>query len=705
MTVAMVSGQSMSGEEQTLRQPLFLASAREAQETLRQLLNACDALNHPVFIHDHEFRIRFANQAYLSRAEARLDDILGTPYWRVFPRSEGPVPSCLRALRQGGEEEVEDITTASGETFFCRALAIKDEQGRYLYSVHVLEDVTERRRLEEELRRERALTDATIKCAPGVFYVIDRQYRFVRWNSYLNRITGLSNEVLRKTSSLDIVHPEDRPLIAAKVKEVFRIGYEEAEARLITVDKGVRDFSFTGQRFIANGAIYLAGFGTDITEYKRARNRLEHLATHDRLTGLPNRNLFFDRLQHGLDTAARHGQQLAVLFVDLDNFKLINDSFGHQKGDLLLTRVADNLQACMRKQDTVSRFGGDEFTVIAEDIREAPEDIVAATAERILQEVAVCYDLGGRQATLSASVGIAFYPRDGKDGITLLNCADAAMYRAKEIGKNNYQFFAAEMNTHAAERRVLENELRNGLARGELFLLYQPQVDLRSGRIIGVESLLRWQHPQRGLLLPDEFIPVAEATGLIVPIGEWVLRGVCEQIREWSASGMRLLPVAVNLSPRQFRQQEIVSSIQNILLDNAVAASNLEFELTETCVMESPELATKVLQRLKDMGASLSIDDFGTGYSSLQYLKRFPIDKLKIDSHFISDLATDPEDQAIVSAIITMGHSLNLNVIAEGVETPQQMEFLRINGCDSVQGYYLNRPLSAQRTAELIGLA
>ncbi|MDT8387801.1 MAG: EAL domain-containing protein [Thiogranum sp.] len=695
----------MGGGENTLHQPLFLASASEAQETLRQLLNACEALNHPLFIHDHEFRILFANGAYLSRAEASIDDILGAPYWRVFPRSEGPAASCLRALREGGEEEVEDITTELGEIFCCRALAVNDEQGRYLYSVHVLEDITDRRRLEDALRQERSLTDATIKCAPGVFYVIDQQYCYVRWNSYLNKLTGLSNEVLLETSALDIVHPQDRPRITAKIEEVFSTGYAEAEARLVTVDRGVRDYSFTGQRFISNGVMYLAGFGTDITEYKRARNRLEHLATHDRLTGLPNRNLFFDRLQHGLDKAARHGEHLAILFVDLDNFKLINDSFGHQAGDLLLTRVANNLQACMRKQDTISRFGGDEFTVIAEDIREASDDIVAATAERILQEVAVSYDLGGRQATLSASVGIAFYPRDGKNGVTLLNCADAAMYRAKEIGKNNYQFFSAEMNTHAAERRALENELREGLARGELFLLYQPQVDLRSGRIIGVESLLRWQHPQRGLLLPDNFIPVAEASGLIVPIGDWVLRGVCEQIRAWSASGMRLLPVAVNLSPRQFRQQEIVSNIQNILLDNAVAASSLEFELTETCVMESPELATKVLQRLKDMGAGLSIDDFGTGYSSLQYLKRFPINKLKIDSHFITDLATDPEDQAIVSAIINMGHSLNLNVIAEGVETVQQMEFLRINGCDSVQGHYLNRPLSAQRTAELIGHA
>ncbi len=695
----------MNLEEGTSHQPISSASSWDTGETLRLLLDTCDTLSHPIFVHDHEFHILFANRAYLSRAKASLEDILGALYWQVFPRGQGPLSNCLRALSGGAEEEVEDIRTDAGEIFCCRALTIHSADGRYLYSIHLLEDVTERRRLEKTLQREQALSDATIQSAPGAFYVLDTENRFIRWNRYVNRITNLSDDALLQTSALSIIHPEDRPRIAAKIQEVFSVGHAETEARIITVDDGVRDFSFNGQRFEVDGVIYLAGYGVDITDLKRAWVQLEHLATHDHLTGLPNRNLFFDRLQHSLDKAARRDEHFAVLFVDLDNFKLINDGFGHQMGDLLLVQVADHLQACTRKQDTVSRLGGDEFAVIVEDIRESSEEIVAATAERIIEAIAAPFDLGGREALLSASVGIAFYPKDGADMATLLRSADTAMYKAKEIGKNNYQFFTAEMNTHAAERHALESDLRDALARGEFYLVYQPQVDIRSARIIGVEALLRWQHPRRGLLLPDEFIPLAEATGLIVPIGDWVLRSVCAQLREWSDKGLRTIRVAVNLSPRQFRQEDLANTIQTILLENGVSASSLEFELTETCVMDDAASATEILKRLKEMGVRLSIDDFGMGYSSLLYLKRFPIDNLKIDSHFIKDLATDSEDRAIVTAIITMGHSMHLAVIAEGVETQQQLEFLRIEGCDFVQGYYINRPLSAQRMAGLIGPA
>lgn len=695
----------MTLEEGTSHQPISSASRWETGETLRLLLDTCDTLSHPIFVHDHEFQILFANRAYLSRAKTNLEDILGKPYWQVFPRGEGPFANCLRALSGGIEEGVEDIRTDAGEIFCCRALTIHSAEGRYLYSIHLLEDVTERRRLEKTLQREQALSDATIQSAPGAFYVLDTQNRFVRWNRYVNRITNLSDDALLQTSALSIIHPADRPRIAAKIQEVFSVGHAETEARIITVDNGVRDFSFNGQRFEVDGVIYLAGYGVDITDLKHAWVQLEHLATHDHLTGLPNRNLFFDRLQHNLDKAARRNEHLAALFVDLDNFKLINDGFGHQMGDLLLVQVADRLRACTRKQDTVSRLGGDEFTVVVEDIRVSSEAIAAATAERIIEALAAPFDLGGREAFLSASVGIAFYPKDGADMATLLRSADTAMYKAKEIGKNNYQFFTADMNTHAAERHALESDLRHALERGEFYLVYQPQVNILSARMIGVEALLRWQHPRRGLLLPDEFIPLAEATGLIVPIGDWVLRSVCAQHREWSDKGLRTIRVAVNLSTRQFRQEDLADTIQTILLENGVAASNLEFELTETCVMDDAASAAEILKRLKEMGVWLSIDDFGMGYSSLRYLKRFPIDNLKIDSHFIKDLSTDSEDRAIVSAIITMGHSMHLAVIAEGVETQQQLEFLRIEGCDFVQGYYINRPLSAQRVTGMIGPA
>jgi diguanylate cyclase (GGDEF)-like protein/PAS domain S-box-containing protein len=695
----------MNLDPSTPRRPLVSKPDWETGDTLRRLLAACDTLSHPVFVHDRDFRILFANSAYLDRAKASLEDILGMPYWQVFPRAQGPLTSCLRALSDGAEEEVEDLSIGAGEIYSCRALAIRDVNDRYLYSVHILVDVTEQRRLEEALRHERALADATIDCAPGVFYVLDTEGRFRRWNRYLNRLTGLADDQLLRASSLSIIHPDDRHYIAAKIQEVFSAGYAEAEARLVLPDKGVRSFSFTGQRFEVDGETYLAGFGVDVTDTKRSLEQMEHLATHDRLTDLPNRNLFFDRLQHSLEKAARRDEHVAVMFVDLDNFKQINDSFGHQMGDLLLMRIAAQLQSCTRRQDTVSRLGGDEFTVIVEDIRESSEEVVAATAERIVKALSSPFDLGGREALLSASVGIAFYPKDGADLASLLKSADTAMYKAKEIGKNNYQFFTEEMNTHAAERHALERDLRNALARDEFFLVYQPKINLRDASVSGVEALLRWQHPQRGLLLPDEFIPLAEATGLIVPIGDWVLRRVCAQIREWSGQGLRDIRVSVNLSPRQFREAGLAGNIQSVLRANGIAATSLEFELTETCVMDDAASATEILQRLKDMGLGLAIDDFGVGYSSLQYLKRFPIDNLKIDSHFIKDLATDADDQAIVDAIITMGHSMRLEVIAEGVETLQQLEFLQATGCDFVQGYYIDRPLSARRAAEVIGRA
>ncbi|MFN2308611.1 MAG: EAL domain-containing protein [Gammaproteobacteria bacterium] len=677
-----------------------MASSQEAEAFLRRLLEASDTLEHPCIVHDHEFRIQFANQAYLNAAQARLDEVAGKPYWEVYPRVPGPFPFPT----EGGAPETCQ-TTESGEIYCMRSLALRDLEGPSLYGVQFIEDVTERRRLEAALQREQALTHATIESAPGIFYVIDPDCRFIRWNQYLNRMTGLSDEELRQTHALSIVHPDDKERVNAKIREIFSVGYGEAETRLLAKDKGVREYTFTGKRFSTDGAVYLAGIATDITEYKRAEYRLEHLATHDRLTDLPNRNLFFDRLQHGLDRAARHGAQLAVLFVDLDNFKQINDSLGHATGDVLLSQAADRLRACTRRQDTVSRLGGDEFTVIVEDFQEGAEATVAATAERIIEALSARFDLGVGQVQVTASVGIALYPKDGRDMTTLLRHADVAMYKAKELGKNNYQFFAEDMNAQTTERRALENELREALARDEFFLVYQPQVNLRSARVIGVEALLRWQHPRRGLVLPEEFIPLAESSGLIIPIGEWVLRGVCAQLRAWSGSGLRSVRVAINLSPRQFRQEGLAENIRNILSEYDISPASLGIELTETCVMDDAASATTILRQLKAMGIGLALDDFGVGYSSLQYLKRFPIDDLKIDSHFIKDLATDPEDQAIVTAIITMGHSMHMEVIAEGVETHQQLEFLRGRGCDSVQGHFVNYPLSAQRTGEVLGLA
>ncbi len=443
---------------------------------------------------------------------------------------------------------------------------------------------------------------------------------------------------------------------------------------------------------------------SDITDLKSSQERLEYVATHDRLTGLANRSLLYDRLQHGLDTASRRNKRLAVLFVDLDNFKTINDTLGHEMGDLLLVQVAERLRACTRKQDTIGRLGGDEFTVLTEDL-DGSTDVASTTAQRIVDALLVPFDLMGREAIVSASVGIALYPKDGRNVSSLLKRADAAMYRAKELGKNNFQFFSEEMNIHVMERQALENGLRAALKRGEFFLLYQPLMALDSSQINGVEALLRWRHPQRGVLLPEEFIPHAEESGLILPIGEWVLQTACAQLRQWLQDGAANLRVAINLSARQFRQKDLPGMVRRIMRKNRVSPANLEIELTESTLMENAEAAAGILRQLKDMGIRLAIDDFGTGYSSLRYLQQFPIDRLKIDGHFTRDLATNPNDQAIATAIITMGHSMQLSVVAEGVETDQQFEFLKNRGCDFVQGYYVQQPLPPEQAAVALGLA
>jgi EAL domain-containing protein (putative c-di-GMP-specific phosphodiesterase class I) len=347
-------------------------------------------------------------------------------------------------------------------------------------------------------------------------------------------------------------------------------------------------------------------------------------------------------------------------------------------------------------------MGGDEFTVLAEDLRASVEETVSATAERMIASLSLPFDLGGRETFISASVGVALYPKDGKHLETLLKNADTAMYQAKKRGKNTYQFFSQVMNAGASERAAIESGLRQALSRGEFFLVYQPQMQLDSKQVIGLEALLRWNHPERGVVLPDEFLRIAETTGLIVPMGDWVLQAVCGQIREWMQQGVPDLRVAVNLSARQFKEKALSGTIRRILDEHKVPASNLELELTESTVMNDPESAAATLQQLKDMGMRLAIEDFGTGYSSLQYLKHFLIDSLKIDSRFTRYIATDAADQAIATAIITMGHSMNMNVIAEGVETAQQFEFLRTQGCDMAQGYYIDQPLSVANATTAI---
>lgn len=431
----------------------------------------------------------------------------------------------------------------------------------------------------------------------------------------------------------------------------------------------------------------------DITARKDAEQHIMYLANHDALTGLPNRNLLQDRIRQAVTQARRSNEQGAVLFIDLDQFKTINDSLGHDVGDLLLKAVAARLVSSLRSEDTVARQGGDEFIVVLPKVVNAQD--AGIVAQNLLDAMMPPYQIQGNELHASASIGIAILPDDGEDSDKLLKNSDTAMYHAKGTGRNNYQFFTPRMNQLAAEKHSMGTDLRHALERNELLLHYQPMVDMPSGKLVGMEVLLRWQHPEQGLIPPLKFIPLAEETGLIVPIGEWVLKSACLQLRAWQDQGYDLPLLAINLSARQFRQKTLAETIARILGETGVEARFVELEITESILMENIDEVVETLRKLSDMGLEISIDDFGTGYSSLSYLKRFPIDKLKIDRSFVQDIATDPDDAAIVTAIIALAHSLQMKVIAEGVEEVAQLAFLSRQGCDQYQGYYFSKPLPA----------
>ncbi len=423
----------------------------------------------------------------------------------------------------------------------------------------------------------------------------------------------------------------------------------------------------------------------------QAEERVRHLAHFDELTGLPNRALFNQRLNHALARARRAEQPLAVLFIDLDRFKNVNDTLGHEAGDRVLKEVAQRLRGCLREVDTVSRLGGDEFVVLIETASR-PAD-VAEVAQKILTALARPVALEGQEFHLTASIGISTCPGDSADLQGIMKNADIAMYRAKEQGKNNFQFYSAQINVHTLERVALESDLRHALERDEFVLHYQPKIDIASNRVVGVEALVRWQQSGKPLIPPMQFIPLAEESGLIVPIGEWVLRHACLQNRAWQDQGLPGLRIAVNLSARQFTHANLLQDVARVLRESRLDPAWLELEITEGMVMHDPARAVQLLRELKAMGIHLSLDDFGTGYSSLSYLKRFPLDSVKIDRSFIQDLPRDGDDAGITQAIIAMAHSLRLAVVAEGVETAEQLDFLRSNGCDEMQGYHFSRPL------------
>ena len=555
--------------------------------------------------------------------------------------------------------------------------------------------------LAEEKRRTQALIEALPN--PIYFKGTDGRYLGVNkaWETYFGRER---QNFLGKT--VHDLYPDD-PEIAQRLHADDQAAWSSPDGHsyetvITSADGNPRNAVYYKAPYAnADGSVAgLIGTIVDITDRKQAEEHIRHLAQYDTLTGLANRNMFYEHLKRALIQAQRIDKPLAVMFMDLDRFKNINDTLGHSAGDTVLKEVAERLRAALRAGDIIGRLGGDEFVVLLEELPEPMH--CAAAAKKIVDTVARAYILDGQEFHVTASIGISTYPADGEDMQSLLKNADIAMYRAKELGKNNYQFYSEQMNVHSVERLALESGLRRALERDEFVLHYQPRVDIGSGRITGMEALVRWQHPSNGLIPPLQFIPLAEETGLIVDIGAWVLRAACAQNQAWRDQGLPPLRVAVNLSARQFAHEHLLRDVERVLRETELDPTALELEITESVVVQDPERAVTLLRALKAMGVYISIDDFGTGYSSLSYLKRFPIDSMKIDRSFIKDLPLDQDDTVITQAIIAMTHGLKLVAVAEGVETGEQLAFLRDHGCDEMQGFHFSKPLPAEQFAQLV---
>ncbi|MEW5903298.1 MAG: EAL domain-containing protein [Pseudomonadota bacterium] len=554
--------------------------------------------------------------------------------------------------------------------------------------------------LNESREKYRVLTESI----NDVIWAADAEtLRYLYVSPSVTELSGYTPEEVMAGPFETLLQPEQvgrvKETIARHLSE-FRNGHKKpGHFRTEEVELNGKDGSKIWTEIVTNfyanpqsGRIEILGVTRNINERKKAEERIRFLANFDQLTGLPNRAELQVRFQHALEQSQRSGKQLALMYLDIDHFKNINDTLGHTFGDQLLLEVAKRLRAALHEEDTVSRQGGDEFILVLPGMN---EDGAARTASTLIELISSPFTIEGQELIVTPSIGIAIFPHDGGDFEALLKNADAAMYRVKQSGHNAFRFFAQEMQAHSARTLQLSNALRHALARGELQLYYQPQISLHDDSVLGAEVLLRWQHPELGMVSPAEFIPIAEDSGQIIPIGEWVMRAATRQTKAWMDDGLPPMLIAVNLSANQFRHPNLPELVSRILDESGLPHQHLELELTEAVAMDDPQGAIAVMDQLHEQGIRMSIDDFGTGYSSLSYLKRFKVYKLKIDQSFVRDLTVDPEDQAIVTAVINMAKGLGLQTIAEGVETEGQLEFLRRQGCDEIQGYYFSKPLPA----------
>jgi diguanylate cyclase (GGDEF)-like protein/PAS domain S-box-containing protein len=688
-----------------------VTDAKQAERALHDQLHftraLIDAIPSPVWFKDREGRYQVYNRAW--------DELFGGGKDWIGKNVHDLMDEELAALHdekdarlfaEPATEAYEAISpTAQGESreMLYKKVSFVDPGGAIAGLIGVITDVTRyketERALEASEARFRVLTESTL----DVITVVDREGIVVYQSPALMQLVGYEPQGTVGKSVLDLVHRDDVDLVRAALQRVAeaRQSREAVEFRVAVNGGGWRTMESLGTNCLDNPHIRGLVFNSrDVTDRKQIQQKIQHLAYHDNLTGLPNRSLLQDRLAHAIQRAERNGRKVAVLFIDLDNFKNINDTLGHDVGDELLRQVAKRLQDCVRVEDTIARQGGDEFIVLLDGIDDNRG--ASVVAQKILNSLRAPFRLGGGDQHVSGSLGIALYPEDGRDAQTLMKNADTAMFHGKSLGKNTYQYFTAQMNIAVKRRMTLESALRRAVMQKDFVLHYQPQVDLDTGRIVAVEGLVRWESEDSGTILPGDFIPLAEETGLIGEIGEWVLREGCRQMKEWQDQGLPPERVALNLSARQFSDKNFLETVVRVLAESGLDGTALELEITESQVMKQTEGMIQLLNKLSDMGIHLAIDDFGTGYSSLSYLKRLPIQKLKIDQSFIRDITVDPNDTAITVAIINMARSLDLETIAEGVETAGQLALLKSKGCRLGQGFYFSEPMSARELLPLL---
>ena len=680
----------------------------QAYAQLRMYSLLAENSNDFIAIASLDEKVQFVNKAGRELIGLGADEDVKSKTIAEFLTEEGlrasqdvEIPSVQAHGSWFGETTLRHFRTGRAIPVLVNSFLIKDpETGEPLALATVQRDITERKRAEEELRK----LSTAVEQSPSIVVITNPEGNVEYVNPKFTQITGYTpDDVIGQNPRIwnSGETPQD------EYKRLWeKITCGEVWGGEFHNRKKNGEFFWVSASVCAirdeDGAIvHLLGVQEDITERKQVEESLEHLAYHDELTGLPNRTLFTDRLNVALAQARRSKQSTAVLFLDLDRFKVVNDSIGHSAGDQLLQSTAERLTSLVREGDTVARMGGDEFTVLLSDIV-GVEDAIEV-AERAVEACRVPWVLDGREFHVTTSIGIAIYPNDGEDAENLLQNADTAMYRAKEQGRDNYQLFTAAMNATLVERLALENDLRRGLEREEFVVHYQPQVDMRSGRIVGMEALVRWQHPDRGLVSPGDFIPVAEETGLILSLGEWVLRTACAQAKAWQEAGLPSMRIAVNLSARQFQSRDLTATVTRILEETGASPICLQLEVTESVAMSDVKLTARTLNDLQEMGIQIALDDFGTGHSSLDYLARFPIDALKIDRSFVSGLPMAESAIAITTAIINLAHGLNISAIAEGVETEQQLAWLKKQGCDEFQGHLFSQPLPAEAFEAVAG--